>query len=157
MADKGSLGRMAGEAISRLEIAMALIADRLGVERVEVPRYARDAAHLNADQLQSLAGWAEAVVAALEPGVVEAVEGVVYPTLTVAELKALAAERGLDLGGAKRKDDIIALLVQADAAEAETQEIVPPTEPKGEQEGDPAGDDEAPVQPKEETEPKGEA
>lgn len=52
--------------------------------------------------------------------VAEALAAVDLSTLTIAGLKVLAAERGVDLGDAKKKDDIIAALElaqeEADAA-----------------------------------------
>lgn len=43
-------------------------------------------------------------------------DGVGYSAMTVVELKALATDRSLDLGDAKKKDDIIAALELADEA-----------------------------------------
>lgn len=46
-----------------------------------------------------------------------------YANLTVAQLKALAEERGVDLGDATRKDDIVTVLKAAQAPAAESEDI----------------------------------
>lgn len=46
-----------------------------------------------------------------------------YSKNTVVELKAIAAERSIDLGEATKKDDIVAVLVAADKAAAEEEDL----------------------------------
>lgn len=55
-----------------------------------------------------------------EKGGAHAPTGEGYDALTVPQLKELAAERGVDLGDAKKRDDIVATLELADEAAANT-------------------------------------
>jgi hypothetical protein len=102
MASKLAIALVRQDALARLEAAMATLAERLNVARPELPRTGRDDGLLQAQQLEQIAAWAEGLVAAIVPSG--------YEAMTVKDLTALASERGVDLGDARRKAEIIAVL-----------------------------------------------
>lgn len=151
MATIGAIAAMRDSALKQLTAAVERISGAAGVEPVALPTFNRDPAYLHADQLRVLAAWASAVADVLQPEIVEPAEGVMYPLMTVSELKTLADERGVDLAGASRKADIIATLEAADEADTddelddETEDE--PEEPADEAESDTAEDEpEVPVE-----------
>ncbi len=129
MATVVAIAIMREQAMKRLEASMAQLVQNLSIEPVEFPLYDRDATYLQAAQLTALATFFERVVTALAQP-----EG--EPTLdnmTIAQLKALAAEHNVDLTGVTKKADIIAAIEAGTVTLTETEgEPAPPIESGGE-------------------------
>lgn len=118
MASLAAIAAIHDEAVKRLKSAAGRLQETTGVEAPELPQYARDPAYEQAVQLEALAEYIERVAEALTERPEE------YSRLTLAELKALAVERGIDPetvesrrdGGKVIGVDIIRALEAYDAA-----------------------------------------
>jgi hypothetical protein len=124
MASRGAIAAMTDGAIKRIQASAARLGEHTGVQPVtlETRRYG-DPDYERAQLLERIATWIEQITDATvnapedePPGS----EG--YDAFTIAQLKDMAQERGIDLQGATRKGDIIAALELAD------EESVTPTE-----------------------------
>jgi hypothetical protein len=105
MATIQSIAITRDNALASIERSLRSLVSKLGIDPVEIPRYNRDAAYLQAQQLAALATLCERVVDALGGEELEA--------FTIDELQALAHSRGVDIAGLRRKDDLIAALQAA--------------------------------------------
>lgn len=99
----------------RLDAAVQTIGLRLGVEPPAPSRRMHDSGLQPIVEIEWMADYLEAVLRAIPAG--EAVQPA-YGAATVAELRAEADRRGLTVPTGARKDDIVALLEEADADDA---------------------------------------
>lgn len=103
------------KAMERLAQTKPEIERILGIEAVAVPIYERDPALLHAEQLTAFADFFDRVLEKIKQNSAAAFD---YDALTVAELRALGDERGVNLPDKARKEEIIAVLKEADVMNA---------------------------------------
>lgn len=111
MASKSAIGRGQAEALGRLAAAMQSIGALVNVPAVNLAEiHYRDPDYQNMARMQALAGWAEQVDAAFKAALAEAEpKPLDYSRLSVTDLRALVARRGLEVKS-QRKADLVAAL-----------------------------------------------
>ena len=145
MADRVHIALREGRAINRLQEVMARVSAGLDVEPVEMPNRRKAGNMLTALQLEAFVQWAEDIADAVLP--LDSPEGVEYvqseyEKLTKKELRAQAAERGIDLTGLNLKSELIDALMAADGVTEEEQAAADGvTMTDGESEQPPSEDD----------------
>jgi hypothetical protein len=131
MATLEAIAKMQDQAFASMLYSMNRLAAVVEVKPVDVQAiYYPDPAYQRAEQLKALAGWlsqvTEAIASPEQAAELEPLEGEpsVLESRSVKELRAYAEEHGIDLGDAKKKAELIAVLESAlaESSTAETQE-----------------------------------
>ena len=106
MASKLAIALQKSAALDRLTAAMDHLVDSIGVDRPDIPSGGRDSDLLSAQQMEAIAAWAERIVEVVGQSS-KAGDTPDFLAMTIAELRAYAAEREIDLGDARKKLDIV--------------------------------------------------
>lgn len=123
MASKVAIGKMRYEAMARVQDAMPLVAQKLGIPVVDIPTQGRDLDLLHVRQLEAHAEFYERVLGGVD-AVQTQVHGLAFDKndiferfydvlshLTVKQLEALAKANDVEPSGTKKDDLIWALIV----------------------------------------------
>lgn len=108
---------------------MDAIGEQLGIDPVVLPTQGHDGTMIHAQQLEALAGWAEALADALSVG--DKLNGPDYSAMTKVELQTLLDERGLTplesngSNGQALKEDLIHTLEADDEAKVAEEQAAP--------------------------------
>lgn len=145
MASIGAIAGIRDEAVKRLLAAAARIGEETGIPAPVFESF-RQPDYQQAMQLKTLADWTESVAEWLAPPPAvepepedkdeesEELAALGYEDMTVAELRALAEERGINLTANMKKADIISVLEHFDSAQRPADEPEAETEPEPESE-----------------------